>query len=215
MKLRSVIFTAALIFAVGIGFVVAEDAVDENDYREMIDPESGRAAAPGGNSIERYFDHLSDRNGTAGPEKGWISLSGRDFPEAEPAALSVFQAEERLSVYDHAVSFDRIDLDGIGFLGGNDTENAPDTPGEDAESSAKSIVPENGSYLFLVFENKASKDSRNRPRIIADSSYSTGVSKKEDLSRSPYSAPLTILVVTIAICFFLVLFTSTGIKLKD
>ena len=79
MKLRSVLLIAALISAVGIGFVVAEDAIDENDYREMIDTESGRAAVPGGSIFERYFDRSSDHGGTAEPEKVWISLLGDGF----------------------------------------------------------------------------------------------------------------------------------------
>ena len=205
MKLRSVLLSAALVFSAVIGFVSAEDAVDENDYRETIYAESGRAAAPGSNSFRQYSEL----------EKGWISLGKGEISESETAALSASLVGDRHSVYDFAVSFDDIDLDGVGFFRPDDTVNTLDTPEADADSSANSLISVNGPYTFLVFEDMTFTNSNSRPQFMLERPRYKAVRKKEGDNKSPYLAPISILFFTILGCILLVLFTSTGINLKE
>jgi len=205
MKHRSVLLSAALVFFTGIGFVAAEDSADESDYIETTYIESGRTDAPVGNSLGLFSDL----------EKGWISLGGAEISESETAALFASLAGDRHSVYDPAVSFADIDLDGFGFFGFDDTVNPLDAPEADAESSANSLVSVNGPYTFLIFKNLAFTNSDNRPQFISDSPYSSNLNGDDNSGRSPYSFPVTILFITIMCCVLLVLFTSTGFKLKD
>lgn len=226
MKICNILLAVALFLSVGIIVAVAEEPADEDTRRDDIYTFGNSTAVKGKNAFTQYFYNTPRSNpltitlplykGIAETESGrsLYSVENR-FTISNANADEASYADNEMHVYDFDSSFDDSVMEKIGFIGRYVKDNVPDPFLVNARAPEGFQSLDNGTYAVLAFDKKVSKDSQNRPKIMSDGSYLGDYKETQDYSASPYSAPMSLLLLLICFCIILVMHTTTEVKWKD
>ena len=73
----------------------------------------------------------------------------------------------------------------------------------------------NGIYTFLAFDKHAYLNGANRGQILAGGIYDDEFGQAEKQFRNPLSVPLAMLFIALCAGILLVIYTTTGEKIRD
>ena len=203
---------------------VAGEPADEDTRRETIYTLDG-TVAEGKTAFDRYFFGPAGSNprtirllrydSIAGDEIVWSSYDSGFRPGANEAA----SGGAELRPYDLSAAFDDDVMDRLGLAGPAEEESDPDaapTRPEQFASSSDALLPDNnGLYTFLAFDKRAYLNSPNRGRILSGGVYNDEFGQGEKKFTNPFSIPLALLFVALCAGILLIIYTTTGEKIRD
>ena len=226
MKLRNCFFTAVF-FSVGITFALAEEPVDEDTFRETTYTFNNSTAANSLNADALTFwksagseadnSTLFESNRIAGNGNG-----GNDYtigyrndvqsPSGHEVSTTAAPAgNESLRVYDFSKSFYDSVTEDIGFTARSDLDNPLDFSEVFVEAPTNTPLPTQETFSLLAFDRKVFTSAHNWGQILSGGYY---YEEEEENAFFQFSSmitiPFTILVITLALGFLLVLHTSSS-----
>ena len=208
MKFCNIFLAVAVFLSVGIAFAVAEEPIDGEPGRETVQTSGSDQVI----TLSRYRD-------IAGTESRWTSYSAGkkhvDIKALLETTFAPYRTDDELQVYEFAISFDNSITKTIGVTERNDSYQPSVFPDAGAESSDGSPSSDNGAYAILVYEKKVFRDGMNRPKTMSGGFYGDNIKEEDDVSKSPLSTPILLLVFMLTFCIILIISTTVGIKLND
>jgi hypothetical protein len=228
MRLRNFFLAAAIFLSAGMVSAVAEEPAEGETRRETTHASGSRANENGQKAFTRSVpdtpdssiltDILPQYSVIAGTEDGRSRFPiGNYYNDETPSTdeAPAFRRDDvERHVYDFASPFDNSILNGLGFTGRKDSETESDLPEANAEQPDAFQLSDNGAYSILVFEKKVFRNDQNRPKIMSGGVYDRDI-QEEEVSSSPLSTPILMLITMITFCIILVIATTVGLKLKD
>ena len=221
LSLAAAILLVSGVFSAVFSAVAGEPA-DEGTRRETIYTLDG-TVAEGKTALDRYFFgpagsrprtiRLLRYDSISGEEIVWDSYSSGFRPGANESP----SAGAELRPYDLSVAFDDGVMDRLGLAGRTGDESDPEAaPTQPEPSSADAQLPDNnGIYTFLAFDKRAYLSGTNRGRILSGGVYNDEFGKAEAEFTNPFSIPLALLFVALCAGILLIIYTTTGEKIKD
>ena len=229
MKLRNC-FLTAVFFSVGIAFAIAEDAVDEDTFRETTYSFDNFTTAGSLKDYSLSFCKTAGDNtdGSISLETDGIAgtgswrtdytidyknngISPASHADSTPAAPD---PNESSRIYDLSVSFYDSVTEEIGFTAHGDVENPLVFSDVKPETPNNSQLPNQETFSLLSFDKKIFTSAHNWGQILSGGYYYEGEEEESAflILSSMITIPFALLSVVLGTGFLLIMFTSTGNK---
>ena len=229
MKLRNY-FLTAVFFSVGIASAFAEEAVDEDTFRETTYTFDNSIAGGGLNAYSLSFSKTAgntpddstmfERDGATDTGSGRNDYStdykndGISSTYHEDSASTAPDENKSLRVYDLSTSFYDAVTEEIGFTAHGDVKNPLVFSDVMVQAPNKSQLPNQETFSLLSFDKRMFTSAHNWGQILSGGYYYEGDEEENAflLFSSMITIPFACLSITFGVGVLLIMYTSTGSK---